>query len=70
MSDLIRVLWNLYFSYGTYTCVIELIRVFRILYGTYSCTKVPIGTTRIHYTEVPIGTTGHILLLQNLYLFY
>ena len=48
----------------------ELILVLRILYGAYSCTKVPIGTTQIHYTEVPIGTTGLILILQNLYLFY
>ena len=31
-SDLIRVLRNLYLSYGTYTCLIELIRVLRILF--------------------------------------
>ena len=29
-----------------------------------------IGTTQIHYTEVPVGTTGIKLILQNLYLFY
>ena len=70
ISDLIHVLRNLYFSFGTYTCVTELIRVFRILYGAYSCIKVPVGTTQIHYTEVPVGTTGLILILQNLYLLY
>ena len=32
--------------------------------------EVPVGTTEIHYTEVPVGTTGLILILQNLYLFY
>ena len=71
--NLIRVLRNLYLSYGTYTCVTELILVFRIVYlynGAYSCTKVPVGTTHIHYTEVPVGTTGLILILQELYLFY
>ena len=30
---------------------------------------VPKGT-QIHYTEVPVGTTGLILILQNLYLYY
>ena len=56
-----------------YTCVTELILVFRILfvsYGTYTCTKVPVGTTPIHYTEVPVGTIGLIFILQNLYLYY
>ena len=33
-------------------------------YGTYTCTKVPVGTTHIHYTEVPVGTT-EILLVQK-----
>ena len=56
--------------YGTYTCVTELILVLRILYGAYSGTKVPVGTTHIHYTEVPVGTTGLIIILQNLYLYY
>ena len=32
----------------------------RILYGAYSGTKVPEGTTQIHYTEVPVGTIGLI----------
>ena len=68
ISDLLLVLQSIYLSYGSYTCVTELILVFRILYGAYSCTKVPVGTTQIHYTKVPKGTTG--LILQNLYLFY
>ena len=70
LTERILVLRNLYLSYGTYTCVTELILIFRILYGAYSGTKVPIGTTQIPYTEVPVGTTGLILILQNLYLFY
>ena len=29
----------------------------------FSCIKVPVGTTeQIHYTEVPVGTTGLILI--------
>ena len=28
------------------------------------------GSTQIHYTEVPIGTNGLILILQTLYLYY
>ena len=38
----------------------EFILVLRILYGAYSGTKVPLGTTQIHYTKVPVGTTGLI----------
>ena len=56
--------------FGSYTCITEQILALRILYGAYSCTKVPVGTTHIHYTEVPVGTTGLILILQNLFLFY
>ena len=51
----------------------DLILVLRILYlcyGAYSGAKVPVGTTQIPYTEVPICTTGLILILQKLYLFY
>ena len=87
-TGLILVLQNLYlfYRYGstlryyrTYPCITELILVVRILYGAYSCTKVPVGTTHIHYTKVPVGTTGLILILPireypqvlpNLYLFY
>ena len=32
ISDLIRVLQNLYLSYGTYTCVTKLILIFQILF--------------------------------------
>ena len=64
------MLRSLFLYFGSYTCITEHILVLRILYVAYSCTKVPVGTTQIHYTEVPIGTTGLILILQNLYLFY
>ena len=70
ISDPILVFWILYLYYGSYTCIMEHILVLRILYEAYSSTKVPLGTTHIHYTEVPVGTTGLILILQNLYLFY
>ena len=39
-------------------------------YTYFTDTKLHVGTTEIHYMEVPIGTTGLILILQNLYLFY
>ena len=61
--DLIRVLQNLYMYFRSYTCLTEHVLVLRILYGAYSGTKVPIGTTKIPYTEVPVGTTGLILIL-------
>ena len=47
-----------------------LIRISRRSLRAYSYTKVPVGTTQIHYMEVPVGITGLILILQNLYLFY
>ena len=49
--------------FRSYTCLTEHILVLRILYGAYSGTKVPIGTMQISYTEVPVGTTGLILIL-------
>ena len=61
--DLIRVLQNLDVYYGTYTFVTDLILIIQILYGAYSCTKVPVGITQIHYTEVPAGNSGLILIL-------
>ena len=70
ISDLILVLQSIFLYFGSYTCVMEHIIVLRILYGAYSCTKVPVDTTQFHYTKVPVGTTGLILILQNLYLFY
>ena len=95
--DLIHVFKILYMSYRVSTCLTELILVLRNLllsYGSYSCAKVPVGTisrnrsgsyhiqgqirllqirtfvfrryrSQIHYTEVPVGTTGLILILQN-----
>ena len=65
--------------FGSYSCISDLILVLRILCGAYSGTKIPVGTTQTPYTEVPVGTTGLILVLpirenpqvlQNLYLFY
>ena len=50
--------------------MLMLIRISRRSFRAYSHTKVPVGTTQIHYMEVPVGTTGLILILQNLYLFY
>ena len=60
ITELILVLRILYLCYRTYSSILDLILVLRILYGAYSGTKVPIGTTHIHYMEVPIGTTGLI----------
>ena len=54
-------------SFGTPVGVTELIIIFRILflyYGAYTCTKVLVGTTHIHYMEVPVGTS-EILLVQK-----
>ena len=54
-------------SFGTTLGVTELILIFRILflyYGAYTCTKVLVGTTHIHYTEVPVGNI-EILLVQK-----
>ena len=73
LTDLILVLRSLFLYFGSYSCILDLILVLWILYlcyGAYSGTKVPVGTTQIPYTEVPIGTIGLILILQNLYLFY
>ena len=62
ISDLIHVLQSIYLSYGSYTCTSDLILVLRILHEAYSDTKVPVDTTQIPYTEVPVGTTGLILI--------
>ena len=58
ISDLIHVLQSIYWSYGSYTCITEHVLVLRILYGAYSGTKVPVGTTQIHYTKVLVDTIG------------
>ena len=49
--------------YRTYSYISGLIFVFQILHGAYSDTKVPVGTIQIPYTEVPVGTSGLILIL-------
>ena len=54
------------YAYNILTCI----RILFLYYRAYTCTKVLVGTTHIHYTEVPVGTTGLILILQNLYLYY
>ena len=64
LNDLVLALQNNYLSYGSYTCFTEHILVLRILYRAYSGIKVLIGTTQIPYTEVPVGTTGLILILR------
>ena len=73
ITELILVLQSIYLSYESYTCVTKLILVFRTLfvyYGTYTYTKVPVGITHIRYTEVLVGTTGIIFILQKLHLYY
>ena len=55
---------SLFLYFGSFTYITEHTLVLRILYlyyETYSC---------ISDTEVPVGTTGLILILQNLYLIY
>ena len=78
ITELIRVLRNLYLSYGTYTCISEHILVFQILYvyyGTYTCLTDLMLVLRdlfLYYRtytcitdkEVPVGTT-EILLVQK-----
>ena len=73
ITKLILVLRILFLYFGSYTCITDLIHVLRILYlcyGAYSGTKVPLGTTQIPDTEVPVGTTRPILILKNFYLIY
>ena len=60
ITELILVLQIIYLCYRTYSYILDLILILRILYRAYSGTKVPVGTTQIHYTEVPVGTTGLI----------
>ena len=64
ISEHILVLQNLYWSYGTYTCISDT----EVPVGTtkhFTGTKVPVVTTeQIPYTEVLVGTTGLILILR------
>ena len=75
ISDLIHALQSIYLSYGSYTGLTELILVFRILFfceGTrrYDESEQIRIISQIHYTEITVVTTGLIITLQNLYLFY
>ena len=80
LTDFILVLQNLLLSYRSYSCAkvpvgtisrnrsrsyhiqgqIRLLQIRTLVLRKYR--------SHIHYTEVPVGTTGLILNLQNLYL--
>ena len=82
LTELILVLRNSYWSYRTYSCAkvpvgtmsrnrsgsyhiqgrIRLIQIQTLVFRRYR--------SQIHYTEVPVGTTGLILILQDLYSFF
>ena len=82
ISDLIHVLQSIYLSYGSYSCAkvpvgtmsrnrsgsyhiqgqIKLLQIRTLVFRRYR--------SQIHYMEVTVVTTGLILILQNLYLFY
>ena len=82
LTELILVLRNLLLSYGSYSCAkvpvgtisqnrsgsyhiqgqIRLRQIQTFVFRRYR--------SPIHYTEVPVGTIGLILILQNLYLFF
>ena len=82
LTELILILRNLYWSYGTYSCAkVPVGTMSRNRSGSYHIQGrirlMQIRTlvlhryrSQIHYTEVPVGTTGLILILQNLYLIY
>ena len=72
-SDIIRVLQNLYLSYGTYTCLTELIRVLRNLYcyfGAHTGISDIIRVLQDLYMYLKSYTcnTELMLVLRNLYL--
>ena len=82
LTKLIIVLRNLLLSYGSHSGAkvpvgtisrnksgsshiqgqIKLLHIRTFVFRRYK--------SQIHYTEVPVGTTGLILILQNLYLFF
>ena len=74
LTELILVLRNLLLSYGSYFGAkvpvgtisrnnqIKLLQIRTFIFCRYR--------SQIHYMEVPVGTTGLILILQNLYLFF
>ena len=74
LTGLILVFRSTYLYFRSYACISELILVFQILclyYRTYTYftdTEVPVGT--ITSTKGLVGTTGLLLILQNLYLYY
>ena len=82
LTDLILVLRNMYLSYGSYSYakvpIGTISRNISISYHIQGQIRLlQIGTlvfrryrSQIHYTEVPVGTTRLILILENLYLFY
>ena len=75
LSDLIRVLQNLYLSYRTYTGLTELILVFRSTYwyfGSYTCITELIHVFQISYMYYRTYTclTKLILVLRNLYWYF
>ena len=82
LTDLILVLQNLLLPYGSYSCAkVPVGTIIRNRSGSYhiqvQIKLLQIQTfvfrryrSQIHYTEVPVGTTGLILNLQNLYLFF
>ena len=81
LTDLILVLQNLLLPYGSYSYAkVPVGTIIRNGSGSYhiqvQIRLLQIRTfvfrryrSQIHYTEVPVGTTGLILNLQNLYLF-
>ena len=67
ISDLTCILRNLYLSYRTCIGLTELILVFRSTYlyfGSYSCTKVPVGTISQNRSE-SYHIQGQIILIQK-----
>ena len=71
ISDLIRSLFWYKSTRRYYTdSLYEGTHRYHWTYTYFTDTEVHVGTKEIHYTKVPIGTTGLILILQDLYLFY
>ena len=82
ISVLIHVLQSIYLSYGSYSCAkVPVGTMSRNISGSYhiqgQIRLLQIQTlvfrryrSHIHYTEITVVTTGLILILQNLNLFY
>ena len=69
ITELILVLRNLHLRYRANSCISDTEAPVGIT-EHFTGTKVPIGSIQIPYMGVPVGTTGLILILQNLYLYY